>query len=91
MKVKDYGLSIILNAFLAYLWILFINHIVNLVNSMTNSIIVGALIIGVGSALFFEIVRRVTPFNQYKFPHPLKLTGVASFVLVVAVHFLGWF
>ncbi|WNF38331.1 hypothetical protein RJD24_07870 [Bacillaceae bacterium IKA-2] len=90
MKVKDYGLSIILNAFLAYLWILFINHIVNLVNSMNNSFIVGALLIGVGSALFFEIVGRVTPFSQYKFPHPLKLTGVASFVLVVAVHFLGW-
>ena len=90
MKVKEYGLSIVLNAFLAYLWILFINHFVNLVNSMNSSFIVGAFIIGLGTALFFEIVQRVTPLNQYKLPHPIRIIGVASFVLVVASHFLGF-
>lgn len=90
MQVKEYSLSIVLNAFLAYLWILFINHSVNIVNSINNSFIAGAIMIGVGTALFFEIVHRVTPFIKYKLSHPIKITGVASFLIVVAVHFLGF-
>ncbi|MDE5414217.1 hypothetical protein [Alkalihalobacterium chitinilyticum] len=90
MQVKEYGLSIVLNAFLAYLWLIFINHSVNLVNSMNNSSIMGAFMIGIGTALFFEIVQRVTPFNKYKLSHPINITGVASFVLVVVVNYLGF-
>ncbi|KYG26098.1 hypothetical protein AZF04_13520 [Alkalihalobacillus trypoxylicola] len=90
MTVKEYSLSIVLNAFLAYLWILFITHTVNMVNSMNNSFFVGIILIGIGTVLFFEIFHRVTPFNTYKFSHPLRITGVASFILVVAVHFLAF-
>lgn len=88
MKTKDFALAIILNAFLGYLWILFINHIVRIANSMENTFIVGGLIILMGTTLFFEIVRRVTPFNEYKFTHPVKLAGVVSFVAVVVVDLL---
>ncbi len=90
LKVKEYGLTIVLNAFLAYLWILFINNSVNFVNSMNNSFILGAILIGLGTLLFFEIVHRVTPFKQYKLPHPIRITGIASFALVVAIHFLAF-
>ncbi len=45
---------------------------------------------GIGMVLIFEISNRVTPFRQYRLPHPIRITGIASFVLVVAVHFL-WF
>ena len=90
MKVKEYGLSIVLNAFLGYLWILFINHIVNFANSMNNSFVVGGLIVVLGTVLFFEIVHRVTPFNQYKLTHPIKITGIVSFVSVAAIHLLGF-
>ncbi|WP_232718693.1 hypothetical protein [Bacillus sp. FJAT-45037] len=88
--MKEYGLSIVLNAFLAYLWILFINHSVNLVNSMSNSFLVGAIILGLGTAIFFEIFHRITPYYKYKLSHPIKMVGISSFVVVVAVHFLGF-
>lgn len=90
MNVREYGLTIVLNAFLAYLWIIFINHSVNLVNSMNNSFFVGVILIGLGTVLFFEIFHRVTPFNQYKLSHPIRITGIASFALVVVVHFLAF-
>jgi hypothetical protein len=86
MKIKEFGLSIVLNAFLGYLWILFIEHIVSIANSMDNVFIIGGIVIIIGSTLFMEIVKRVTPFNQYKFTHPVKLTGFVSFGLVVIVH-----
>jgi hypothetical protein len=90
MKFREYSLTIVLNAFLAYLWIIFINHIVNLVNSMNNSFIAGAIIIGIGTLLFFEIVHRVTPFKQFKLTHPIRITGVSSFALVLIIHFFGF-
>ncbi|MFH5836729.1 hypothetical protein ACHAL6_11715 [Proteiniclasticum sp. C24MP] len=85
MKTKEVALSIILNAFLGYLWLLFIDHIVRVANSMENTFIVGGLIILIGTALFWEIVNRVTPFNKYKITHPVKLAGFISFGLVVVV------
>ncbi|MBO1264301.1 hypothetical protein J3A84_04510 [Proteiniclasticum sp. SCR006] len=87
MKSKELALSIILNAFLGYLWIVFIDHIVSVANSMENTFIVGGLLILIGTALFWEIVNRVTPFNEYKITHPVKLAGVISFGLVVFVNF----
>lgn len=86
MKTKEFALSIILNAFLGYLWILFMDHIVRVANSMENTFIVGGLIILVGTALFWEIINRVTPFNEYKITHPVKLAGFISFCLVVVVN-----
>ena len=85
LKTKEFALSIILNAFLGYLWILFIDHIATMANSMENTFIVGALIILIGSAMFWEIVNRVTPFNKYKITHPVKLAGFISLGLVVVV------
>ncbi|MFD1779080.1 hypothetical protein ACFSFW_10415 [Fredinandcohnia salidurans] len=66
MQIKDFSLSIILNAFLGYLWVLFINHIIEIANSMNNTLIIGGLIIIIGSGLFWEIVKRVAPYNEYK-------------------------
>lgn len=87
MKSKELALSIILNAFLGYLWIVFIDHIASVANSMENTFIVGGLLILIGTALFWEIVNRVTPFNEYKITHPVKLAGVIAFGLVVFVNF----
>lgn len=85
LKTKGFAISIILNAFLGYLWILFIDHIVRVANTMENTFIVGGLIIIIGTALFWEIVNRVTPFTEYRFTHPVKLAGFISFGLVVFV------
>ncbi len=87
VKVKELSLSIVLNLFLGYLFVLFVDHIVHSVNSINNyRFIIGVPIILVGTALFFEIVKRVTPFNKYKLPHPVKIAGIASFGVVVFVH-----
>lgn len=87
MKIRELSSSIVLNAFLGYLWILFIDHIVGLANSMDNVFIVGGLIIVIGSTLFWEIAKRATPFKEYKNSHPVKITGFISFGVVVIVHF----
>ncbi|WP_312475728.1 hypothetical protein [Neobacillus sp.] len=81
MKNKDFVLSKIFNAFLGYLWILFINHN----NSMDNPLI-GLISIFLGTALFWEIANRVTPFNEYKKSHPVKMAGFVSFGIVLAVN-----
>ncbi|WP_453996000.1 hypothetical protein [Bacillus nitroreducens] len=52
---------------------------------MEHTFIVGGLIILIGTALFWEIVKRVTPFNEYTFTHPVNLVGLISFGLVVVV------
>jgi hypothetical protein len=82
MKKKDYLISIILNAFLGYLWVIFNNHIIKVANSMDNVFVVGGIIIVIGTLLFWEIVRRIAPFNEYKNTHPIKIVGFASFVIV---------
>ncbi|PKR77314.1 hypothetical protein CEY16_11305 [Halalkalibacillus sediminis] len=83
MKNKDFVLSITLYAFLGYLWLLFIDHIGEIANTMDNVLIFGGIIILLGTVLFGEIVRRVTPFNEYKNSHPVKIAGFVSFGLVV--------
>ena len=86
MNMKDYALSIMLNLFLGYLWIIFTDHIVSIANSMNNSFVVGGLIILAGTFLFWEIAGRIRPFHDYKITHPVKLAGFASFAAVIAVH-----
>ncbi|MCI1593523.1 hypothetical protein [Heyndrickxia oleronia] len=88
MKAKEMVLSIVLNLFLGYLWILFSDHIVSKVNLMNNTFIIGGLILLIGTLLFLEIAQRITPFNNYKFTHPVKLVGYASFGLIVVFHLL---
>lgn len=87
MKAKELTLSIVLHLFIGYLWILFADHIINIANSMDNTFIVGGLILLLGTFLFWEIVSRITPFNQYKLTHPVKLVGYISIVAVIFVHF----
>ncbi|WHY77334.1 hypothetical protein QNH20_25220 [Neobacillus sp. WH10] len=81
MKNKDFVLSIFINAFLGYLWILFHNHI----NSIDNPLIA---LIGIcsGTWLFWEIIHRVTPFNEYKNRHPVKIAGFVSIGIVLTVN-----
>ena len=50
---------------------------------MNNPFTAGALMIGLGSSLFFEIVHRKTPFNQYKFSHPINIVGNLSFFISI--------
>lgn len=87
MKYKEVALSVILNAFLGYLWLLFMNHILNLTESLDN-VIFKAIVFLLGTTLFGEIVRRITPFHEYKFTHPIKLVGFSSCLVVV---FIGVF
>ncbi|MCR2820435.1 hypothetical protein [Lederbergia panacisoli] len=53
---------------------------------MDNVLIFGGIIILLGTALFWEIVKRVTPFNEYKNSHPVKIVGFVSFGIVVVVN-----
>lgn len=85
MKYKDLIMSVLLNAFLGYLWILFIDHIVVVANSLDNFVF-GVLIIIGGTTLFWEIVKRVTPLNEYQNRHPVKIAGFVSFGIVIAVN-----
>ncbi|WP_433750739.1 hypothetical protein [Falsibacillus pallidus] len=86
MNKKELALSITLNAFLGYLWILFIDHIVRVANSLENTYIVGGLIILIGTILFWGIIKRVNPYNEYKFTHPIIVAGFISFGAVVIVN-----
>ena len=86
MKFKEFFWAILLNAFLGYLWVLFIDHIIGVVNLLDQVFLVGGFIILIGSILFWEILKRVTPFNEEKFTHPIKITGFVSFGTVVVIH-----
>lgn len=88
MKAKEHGISIVLNLFLGYLWIIFVNHMFVIANSFHNTLLIGGLFILLGTFLFWEIVNRITPFNTYKFNHPVRITGFASFFLAVVIYFL---
>lgn len=85
MKKKDLVMSVLLNAFLGYLWILFIDHIIVVANSLDNFVLGVMVVIG-GTTLFWEIVKRVTPLNEYQNRHPVKIAGFLSFGTVVAVN-----
>lgn len=88
MKVQEFVWSIVLYGFLGYLWTLFSDHIVSIANSMDNVLVVGGIILLAGTLLFWEIVKRIAPFNEYKNTHPIKLVGLASFIVVVVVNFV---
>lgn len=84
MKIKILVSTIVINLFLGYLWILFINHVVDVVNKLNNTFIVSGIIIVTGTALMGIIVKRVT--NDFKVTHLIKWTGIISFFLVVFIH-----
>ncbi|MCE5168286.1 hypothetical protein LQV63_03010 [Paenibacillus profundus] len=84
MNIKEWALSIVIHAFLGYLWVLFVEHVLGLANSMDNMIL-GGLILLLGTYLFWFTVNRITPFNSYKLTHPAKVAGIISFGLVVIV------
>ncbi|EPY09633.1 MULTISPECIES: hypothetical protein [Paenibacillus] len=82
MKMKEIALSVIIYAFLGYLWVLFSERMVSIANAMGNMLI-GGLLLSVGTLLFFAIVNRIAPFHNYKLTHPTRLAGAASFLIVV--------
>ncbi|MBN3524487.1 hypothetical protein [Paenibacillus apiarius] len=84
MKIKEWALSIVIHAFLGYLWVLFVDHVWGIANSMDNMILSG-LILLLGTFLYGHIVNRITPFNSYQLTHPVKIAGIISFGLVVIV------
>lgn len=85
MKNKDLVMSVLLNAFLGYLWILFIDHIVMVANSLDNFVLGGLIMIG-GTILFWEIVKRVSPLKEHHNRHPVKIAGFITFGIVIAVN-----
>lgn len=87
MKANNLLYSIIIGAFLGYLWLIFITHIVEFANS-TSNVFVGALIILSGTGLFYEIANKAIPQNENKKLNPLKVLGYTSFASVILIHFL---
>ncbi|QPC45559.1 hypothetical protein [Mangrovibacillus cuniculi] len=83
MIKKDLALSIVLHLFLAYLWILFVSHNIGLQNETGNMMYIAIVV--VGTLLFGELVQRLKPLSEYKFTHPVRLAGLATFVSVVVV------
>lgn len=84
MKMKEGLLSVIIHAFLGYLWVLFSERMGSYANAM-GSWFMGCLLLAAGTLLFFDVVHRITPFNTYKLTHPTKIIGFVSFLVVVLV------
>ena len=82
MKMKEVALSVIIYAFLGYLWVLFSERMVSIANA-TGNMLIGGLLLSVGTLLFFSIVNQIAPFHNYKLTHPTRLVGAASFLIVV--------
>ncbi|MFL0497905.1 hypothetical protein [Priestia megaterium] len=89
MKNKDFLLSIVLNVFLAYLWIFLIYLIFDFVKLKDNALLFGIVLASIGTLLFAEVIRRVNPFIKYKITHPVKVAGFISFGFI-AVANLYW-
>lgn len=89
MKNKDFLLSIVLNIFLAYLWIFLIYLIFDFVKLKDNALLFGVVLASIGTLLFAEVIRRVNPLIEYKLTHPVKVVGFISFGLIAVVN-LYW-
>ncbi|WP_337134608.1 hypothetical protein [Priestia megaterium] len=89
MKNKDFLLSIVLNIFLAYLWVFLIYLIFDFVQLKENALLLGLALASIGTLLFAEVIRRVNPFIAYKITHPVKIVGFTSFGLVASAN-LYW-
>ncbi len=79
------ALTIVINAFLGYLFVLFVNHIVDLFNEL-NNFFLGGMIVLIGFNLFYVIARRAMPNSNLTFTHPLNLIGVVSFMGIILLH-----
>ncbi|WP_433944955.1 hypothetical protein [Paenibacillus sp. SN-8-1] len=84
MKPKDLFWSIVLNGFLGYLWVLFLRDITELTRMWDHFLAKGAVFV-LGTALFGEIANRVVPLHEYKWSSPVKIAGIASYLLVVLI------
>ncbi|MGN7485624.1 hypothetical protein ACTHPB_29395 [Priestia megaterium] len=89
MKNKDFLLSIVLNVFLAYLWIFLIYLIFDFVKLKDNALLFGIVLASIGTLLVAEVIRRVNPFIEYKITHPVKVAGFISFGFIAVVN-LYW-
>jgi len=89
MKNKDFLLSIVLNVFLAYLWIFLIYLIFDFVKLKDNALLFGIVLASIGTLLFAEVISRVNPFIEYKITHPVKVAGFIAFAFIAVVN-LYW-
>ncbi|MGG0589736.1 hypothetical protein ABEY80_07810 [Priestia megaterium] len=89
MKNKDFLLCIVLNIFLAYLWVFLIYLIFDFVQLKENPLLLGLALASIGTLLFAEVIRRVNPFVAYKITHPVKIAGFISFGLIASAN-LYW-
>ncbi|MCM3192406.1 hypothetical protein [Priestia megaterium] len=89
MKNKDFLLCIVLNIFLAYLWVFLIYLIFDFVQLKENPLLLGLALASIGTLLFAEVLRRGNPFFAYKITHPVKIAGFISFGLIASVN-LYW-
>ncbi|WP_246941217.1 hypothetical protein [Bacillus pinisoli] len=84
--LKQVTFSIAFHAFLGFLWLLYNNHILGIANSVKHVFFVGGLIIILGNFLFWVFFRNISPIKEYKFTHPVSLSGIVSILIVVAIH-----
>lgn len=81
MKPKDLFWSIVLNGFLGYLWALFFRDITELTR-IWDHFLAKAIVFVIGTFLFGEISNRVSHLHEYKWTHPVKIVGAASYLFV---------
>ncbi|MCM3794311.1 hypothetical protein M3690_13480 [Priestia megaterium] len=58
MKNKDFLLSIVLNIFLAYLWVFLIYLIFDFVQLKENALLLGLALASIGTLLFAEVSKK---------------------------------
>lgn len=85
MKQKDLMISITFCGFIGFLWLFFIYLILRLNILIENRLIISGTIIILGTILLFEIVRRISPFVEYKNSIRLKIAGFISFSAAVVI------
>ncbi|MNS31367.1 hypothetical protein D3C72_634210 [compost metagenome] len=81
MKAKDLFWSIVLNGLLGYLWFLFFRDISDLTR-MWDHFLAKVVVFIIGTFLFGEIVNRVSPLHEYKWTHPIRIIGTASYLMI---------
>jgi|GEM_PF-3831046 len=77
--IKAYTHSIVIHSFLGYLYWIYMNYTTNLINTMSSSFL-GVAILLLGTLIFFDVLNRVSPYNQIR-RHPLNISGKIAFVI----------
>ncbi|HEY4554721.1 MAG TPA: hypothetical protein VIG80_16115 [Bacillaceae bacterium] len=88
MKILKMIYSVVLHGFLGYVWIVFINSMLDMFHSGGKSVLSG-LLVGAGTLLFLDVTSRVFDSFEKDKKHPVRIAGYVSFGLVVMGFLLG--